>query len=122
MVARKTGTLNKVTSSTRIIARRIFITQQASVDLDDIYNFIAKNNPDIRLQFLDAARQTFKQLAKTPEIGTIYEVSKPKLQGLRKWRVKRFDKYIIFYCHSDNLVEIIRILYAGRDISAILED
>ena len=103
------------------MARRIFITPQASVDLDDIYNFIAQNNPDIALQFFDAARQTFNQLAKTPEIGTIYEVSKPKLQGLRKWRVKRFDKYIIFYRYSDNVVEIIRILYAGRDISVILE-
>lgn len=103
------------------MARRILITPQASVDLDDIYNFIAQNNPDIGLQFFDAARQTFNQLAKTPEIGTIYEVSNPKLQGLRKWRVKRFDKYIIFYRHYDDLLEIIRILYAGRDISTILE-
>ena len=102
------------------MARRILITPQASFDLDDIYNFIAQNNPDIALKFFDAARQTFNQLAKTPEIGTIYEVSNPKLQGLRKWRVKKFDKYMIFYCHSDNLIEIIRILYAGRDISVIL--
>ena len=102
------------------MARRILITPQASFDLDDIYNFIAQNNPDIALKFFDAARQTFNQLAKTPEIGTIYEVSNPKLQGLRKWRVKKFGKYMIFYCHSDNLIEIIRILYAGRDISVIL--
>ena len=101
--------------------RRIFITPKASHDLDEIYNFIAQNNPDTALQFFDAARQTFNQLAKNPGIGTIYEVSKPELQGLRKWRVKRFDKYMIFYRYSDDLVEIVRILYAGRDISVILE-
>ena len=49
-------------------------------------------------------------------------MSKPKLQGLRKRRVKKFDKYIIFYRYSDNLVEIIFILYAGQDISVILEN
>ena len=81
------------------MARCIFITPQASVDLDDTYNFIAQNNPDIALKFFDAARQTFNQLAKTPEIGAVYEVSNLKLQGLRKWRVKKFDKYIIFYCY-----------------------
>ena len=76
--------------------RRIFITPKASHDLDEIYNFIAQNNPDTALQFFDAARQTFNQLAKNPGIGTIYEVSKPELQGLRKWRVKRFDKYMTY--------------------------
>ena len=30
------------------MARRIFITPQASIDLDDIYNFIAQSNPDMK--------------------------------------------------------------------------
>ena len=102
------------------MTRRILITPKASQDLDEICNFIAQNNLDTALEFFDAAMQTFSQLAKNPGMGTVYEVSKPELQGLRKWRVKKFDKYIIFYCYSDYLVEIIRILYYGRDISAIL--
>ena len=103
------------------MALRIFITPKASQDLDEIYNFIAQNNVDTALKFFDAARQTFNQLAKNPGIGTIYEVSKPELKGIRKWRVKKFNKYIIFYFHSDNLIEIVRILYAGRDILGILD-
>ena len=103
------------------MTRRIFITPKASQDLDDIYNFIAQSNPDTALKFFDAARQTFSQLAKNPGIGTIYEVSKPELQGLRKWRVRKFDKYIIFYRYFEDIVEVIRIIYARRDLSAILE-
>ena len=103
------------------MTRRILITPKADQDLDDIYNFIAQNNPDIALKFFDAARQTFNQLAQNPEIGAIYEVSKPELQGLRRWRVRKFDKYMIFYRYDDDLLEIVRILYAGRDISAIFE-
>lgn len=104
------------------MTRRILITPKASQDLDEIYNFIAQNNLDTALNFFDAARQTFNQLAKNPGIGTIYEVSKPELQGLRRWKVKRFNKYMVFYRYDDDLVEIIRILYAGRDILLILED
>lgn len=101
------------------MTRLIIITPKASQDLDEIYNFIARNNPDLALKFFDAARQTFNQLAKNPGIGTVYKVSKPELRGLRKWRVKKFDKYIIFYRYCNDLVEIVRILYAGRDISVI---
>lgn len=104
------------------MTRRILITPKASHDFDEIYNFIAQNNPDTALNFFDAARQTFNQLAKNPGIGTIYEVSKPELQGLRRWKVKRFNKYMVFYRYDDDLVEIIRILYAGRNILLILED
>ena len=59
MVARKTTTFDKFASPTKLMARRIFITPQASLDLDEIYNFIAQNNPDKALQFFDSARQTF---------------------------------------------------------------
>jgi toxin ParE1/3/4 len=104
------------------MTRRIFITPKASLDLDELFAFIAQNNQDAALKFFDSARQTFTQLAKTPGMGSIYEVSNPNLQGLQKWRIKEFAKYIIFYRYSDELIEIVRILYAGRDFTTILEE
>jgi toxin ParE1/3/4 len=104
------------------MTRRIFITPKASLDLDELFAFIAQNNQDAALKFFDSARQTFTQLAQTPGMGSIYEVSNPSLEGLRKWRVKGFEKYIIFYRYSDELLEVVRILYSGRDFTAILEE
>lgn len=101
------------------MTRRILITSKANQDLDDIFDFIAQKNPDIALQFFDVARETFNQLTKNPGMGAIYEVSKPELKGLRRWRVRKFDKYMIFHRYDDDFVEIVRIIYAGRDISAI---
>jgi toxin ParE1/3/4 len=101
---------------------RIVITPRASLDLDELFEYIAQNNSDAALRFFDSARQTFSQLARTPGMGSVYEVSNPSLQGLRRWKVKGFEKYIIFYRFSDEFLEIIRIIYAGRDIPTILED
>lgn len=55
-----------------------------------------------------------------PGMGSLYPVENPRLQGLRKWAVKDFKKYLIFYFERDDAIEIVRILYAALDISSIL--
>jgi len=77
---------------------------------------------DAALGFFDAVRETFSQLAKNPNIGRIYEIQNPRLQGLRKWKVKRFDKYLIFYQHSEEILEVIRLIHGSRDIPSILAE
>ncbi|WP_017747469.1 type II toxin-antitoxin system RelE/ParE family toxin [Scytonema hofmannii] len=76
---------------------RIFITPKANLDIDDLFNYIAQNNPDAALRFFDATRNTIAKLAQTPGLGSIYYVNTPRLQGLRKWGVKGFEKSLIFY-------------------------
>jgi toxin ParE1/3/4 len=43
------------------------------------------------------------------------------LQGLRRWPVKNFDKYLIFYKNAGDQVEIIRILHGKRDLELALK-
>lgn len=45
------------------MTRRILIRPRASVDLDEQFAYIAEDNFDAALNFFDAARQTFSQLA-----------------------------------------------------------
>lgn len=56
-----------------------------------------------------------------PEVGSLYSVSNPRLQGLRKWAVKHYRKYLIFYIVWEDVIEVVRILYATQDISSILD-
>jgi toxin ParE1/3/4 len=122
-VARKTRSIDsEATQTVKTMTLRIVITPKASLDLDELFEYIAQNNLDAALRFFDSARQTFSQLARTPSMGGVYEISNPSLQGLRKWKVKGFEKYIIFYRFSEELLEILRIIHAGRDIPTILED
>ena len=72
------------------------------------------------MRFFDSARQTFAKIAQTPSIGKRCEVENPRLAGLRKWAVKGFENYLIFYLDGAEIVEIVRILHAARDIPTIL--
>jgi toxin ParE1/3/4 len=103
------------------MAKKIVITPKASQDLDDCFAYISEDNPEIALRFFDATRLTIAQIARMPGIGSIFVTENDRLQGLRKWSVKDFRKYLIFYIDRDDVVEIVRILYATRDISSILD-
>ncbi len=56
-----------------------------------------------------------------PGIGSAYETNNSSLQTLRKWRVKGFEKFLIFYLMEENSIEIVRVLYAAQDIQGILQ-
>jgi toxin ParE1/3/4 len=104
------------------MTRRIVITPKASLDIDEHFAYIALENSETALQFFDSARQTFAQLSRMPGIGSLYILDNPRLRGLRKWPVKGFKKYLIFYFEQEDNIEIVRVLYAGRDIERILEN
>ena len=44
----------------------------------------------------------------------------PELKDIRIWLVKGFEKYLIFYRAIDELVEILRVLHASRNIDGML--
>lgn len=102
------------------MSKRIIITPKASQDLEDYFDYIAQNNPNAALKFFDASRQTFATLAKMSGMGRLYPVLNSRLVGLRKWSVKGFENYLIFYLFDDENIKIIRILHASRDIDKIL--
>ena len=103
------------------MTKRIFITPRASQDIDNHFAYIAQNNSDVALRFFDAVRQTLARLAQMSGMGRLYPVANPRLEGLRKWSVKGFEKYWIFYLTFDEDIEIVRILHSARDIETILE-
>lgn len=103
------------------MTRRIIFTPKATQDLDDSFDYIAENDLAAALRFFDSTRLTIAQIARVPGMGSIFPTESPRLQGLRKWSVKDFRKYLIFYIEGDDVVEIVRILYAMRDIGTILE-
>jgi toxin ParE1/3/4 len=43
------------------------------------------------------------------------------MAGVRLWRVRGFNSYLIVYRPTDTGIEVIRVLHAARDIEAILE-
>jgi|AGSF01.1.fsa_nt_gi Plasmid stabilization system protein len=104
------------------MTKKILITPKASQDIDNHFAYIHQNNVDAALRFFDAVRETLAKLAKISAAGRLYPVNNQHLEGLRRWQVKGFENYLIFYLTSEGNIKIVRILHAARDIEEILKD
>ena len=102
------------------MTRRILITAKASQDIDKLFEYLAQNDSEVALGFFDATRQTIAKLATMPGKGSLFEVDNARLIGLRKWAVKGFEKHLIFYLYDEELLTVIRIIHASRDLPKIL--
>ena len=103
------------------MSRNISICPQAIADLNTHADYLSQQDTSVGFRFFDAARQTFADLARMPGIGSAYETNNPSLQTLRKWRVKGFEKFLIFYLMEETSIGIVRVLYATQDIQNILQ-
>jgi toxin ParE1/3/4 len=98
----------------------IDIRPRARRDLDEAADYLARENRELGRRFYAAARHSFRQLASMPRMGPP-DFDNPAMAGVRLWRVRGFDSYLIVYRPTDIGVEVIRVLHAARDIEAILE-
>ncbi|NEO32102.1 MAG: type II toxin-antitoxin system RelE/ParE family toxin [Symploca sp. SIO3C6] len=91
-------------------------------DLIDLAMYIAEDNLEASDLFLQAAEETFKQLAKMPQMGKMTQFSNLSLAGIRQQGIKGFRKYLVFYFPTDEGVEILRVIHGARDFEAILDE
>src|ERR1035438_6416963 len=73
-------------------------------------------------RFLASADRTFADLARMPLMGALVATRKAELSGLRKWRIRDFENFLIFYFPGDQSVDIIRVIYGSRDWIGILDE
>jgi len=104
------------------MTKRIIITPKASQDIDDHFMYISSRNQNAALRFFDAVRETLANLARMSEIGVFYPINNVRLEELRRWSVKGFEKYLIFYLSFEDRILIVRILHSARDIERILKE
>ncbi|MEK7795678.1 MAG: type II toxin-antitoxin system RelE/ParE family toxin [Candidatus Hydrogenedentota bacterium] len=100
----------------------IVIRPKAKADVVEQALYIAEDNPDAAEGFLTAIEDALSVLVERPEIGARHYLGDALLEGIRMWTVKGFGKHLIFYRVALDGVEIVRVLYASRDIAAILDD
>ena len=67
-------------------------------------------------RFLDAVQSTFESLAKMPKVGSLCALRKPALRRIRRWPVKGFENWLIFYQPRRNGVEIVHVIHGAREI------
>ena len=92
---------------------RLLIRPEAKVDLDDIWFYIAQDNPNNADRFLNQIQETSLSLANYPQMGTIRNELKADL------RSHPIGNYLIFYFPLENGIDIVRVLHRSRNIGIL---
>ena len=99
------------------------ITDAADNDLRAIFSYIAfeLNSFQNATEQLERLESAICSLSEMPERYRRYEKEPWHSRGLRRMSV---DNYCVFYIpdHDKKTVEIIRVMYGGRDIERRLKD
>jgi toxin ParE1/3/4 len=72
-------------------------------------------------RFLDQLIISFEVLADMPKMGALCGFRKPATRRLRRWQVKDFENWMIFYQARRDGVEIVHVLHGARDIESLLD-
>jgi toxin ParE1/3/4 len=101
------------------VSRRVVVRPLAKDDLDEQALYIAQDSIAAALRFLDAAESAFDRLSHMHEVGRRREFLHPELANVRSWPIPKFEKHVIFYRTTGEVVDILRVLHAARDLERI---
>ncbi len=91
------------------------VSAEARADLDEIWLYIAHDNPDAADKYIRAIVSRFPTFAAMPRMGR----ERPELSpGLRSFVV---GHHVIFYRLCDSGLEVARVLDGVRDLPPLFE-
>ena len=91
---------------------RILKRPLAEADLDDVWWYIAQDNPEAADRLLERIEEQCRALAQFPEMGATRD---ELMRGLRSLPI---GNYLVFYLPIQHGIEIVRVLPGMRDIDA----
>lgn len=94
---------------------KVRVSRLATKDLDEIWLFIAQDNLAAADKYVDSLTDSFPPLISFPRLGRSREDLGP---GLRSFPVKNC---LVVYRLRKDLVEIVRVIRAGRDVYALFK-
>lgn len=99
------------------MTRRLVYTPAARDDLDEIFDFIATDNPLRAASYVADIQNACRNLCVTPHLGRERSDLRAGLRILPLWQ-----RIIIAYELPPGRVDILRVFSAGRDYQAIIDD
>ncbi len=87
----------------------------------DLFQISEYLNRELSLQlaerFLMALDHTIQQIAGFPYAGSLFPARRMRTHEIRRWPVKEFPRYLIYYAVGARKVSLLRILHSARDVS-----
>ena len=73
-------------------------------------------------RYLDAVEETLEFIQKQYEIGSLCEFNNPRLKNMRRWPVRDFENYLLFYQEKEEGLILLYVFHGRQDINFILEN
>jgi toxin ParE1/3/4 len=83
---------------------------------------IALDDENVAQIFLDSCDKTFGFLAENRFAGAARKFDNPLLKDIRMWRVKGFEKYLIFYQPLVDGVKILHVVHSSKNYHLLFEE
>ena len=98
----------------KFVIRYLPIAQE---DLNNIFDWIAKDSPARALAFVDKIDKRIGALSQASLLGRI-----PRHPKLREYgyRVLILDSYLVFYVIHDTVIQIHRVIHASRNLDHLI--
>ena len=98
---------------------RVVVRPAARRGLTRHFAYLVENaGLEVARRFRDSARTTFDGLAKMPEMGSPRNIG--RFTDLRMWRVRGFEKHLIFDRSLRDRIQIERVIHAAQDYTRVL--
>jgi len=91
------------------------VSDRATADLDEIWLYIALDDPEAADKFVATFTSQFSRLASMPLLRRSREELLPGLRSLP------LGRYVIFYRTTERGIEITRVLHGARDFPPLFE-
>ena len=92
------------------------ISTEAIQDMEQILDYLAKNNLKTGEKFLEEFSKKCRYLTQFPLMGRSYREIRPYLRGLL------MKNYIIFYRLTEQGLEIMRVVKGDRDLEVLFSE
>jgi plasmid stabilization system protein ParE len=100
---------------------RVIIRPKARRELQQVVAYLIENaGLEVARRFRQAATDTFQELAAMPAMGSPRKVRRPEFAGIRMWRIRHFENYLIFYFPRKGGIAIERVIHAKQDYQRVL--
>lgn len=97
------------------MTRELVFTPAARADLEEIFWFIAADNPRRARSYIAEIEEACSNLCDMPEIGFERSDLRTGLRTLALWR-----RILVAYELPDGRVDVLRVFSAGQDFEAII--
>jgi toxin ParE1/3/4 len=101
---------------------RFTLSEYVEPELEAIWEYFVIDNPDAADRFLESTYGTFQELARMPGMGRKRNIPQARLRELRSFRVKGFEKYLIFYAPIPDGIEVFHVLHGARDLERFWDE